>query len=172
MRKEQQINNPKPIEVTAPGGKWVVAPCPHNCGGKCLLKAYIRDGEILQMRTDDSPEDALNRQQRACLRGLSQQYQARGKDRLLYPMKRTHWQPGNPNGHLRGRDTWERITWDEAAAYIAGEIARICRSGADNAILCAGTGEDLLGKIGVNYLTAWGTTSWGGWFYSDVLCLV
>lgn len=151
------------------GGKWVVAPCPHNCGGKCLLKAYIREGEILQMRTDDSPEDEVNRQQRACLRGLCQQHQVRGKDRLLYPMKRTHWQPGNPNGHLRGRDTWERISWDEAAAYIAGEIARIRESGADNAVLCAWAGMDLLNKLDMNYLTAWGTTSWGGWFNSAVL---
>ena len=25
------------------GGKWVAAACPHNCGGKCLVKAYIKD---------------------------------------------------------------------------------------------------------------------------------
>lgn len=151
------------------GGKWVVAPCPHNCGGKCLIRAYVKDGQILRQSTDASPEDPHNRQQRACLRGYSQQHQARGEDRLLYPMKRTHWQPGEPNGHLRGRDTWERISWEEAAAYIAGEIARIRETGEDNAVLCAGAGEGLLEKLGMNYLSAWGTTSWGGWFDSAVL---
>ena len=65
------------------GGKWVAAPCWHNCGGKCLVKAYVKDGVILRQKTDDyNTDDECNRQQRSCLRGFSQQYQARGLDRL------------------------------------------------------------------------------------------
>ena len=36
------------------GGKWVAAPCWHNCGGKCLVKAYVKDGVILRQKTDDT----------------------------------------------------------------------------------------------------------------------
>ena len=147
------------------GGKWVNAACPHNCGGKCLVRAYIKDGVILRQKTDDfSSDDEVNRQQRACLRGWSQQYQARGLDRLKYPMKRKNWTPGNPNGHLRGQDEWERISWDEAAQYIADEIKRINETYGDNAILCASAGTDVLNKMNINYLSSWKTGSWGSWF--------
>ena len=152
------------------GGRWVAAPCLHNCGGRCLVKAYVKDGVILRQKTDDiTPEDGVNWQQRACLRGFSQQHQARGADRLKYPIKRRHWSPGSPNGHLRGRDEWERISWDEAARYIADEIRRIQDTYGDNAILCNRSGERLLEKLGVNYLRTWNTSSWGGWFLSPVL---
>ena len=152
------------------GGRWVNAPCLNNCGGRCLVKAYVKDGVILRTKTDDfTPDDALNRQQRACLRGFSQQHQARGADRLKYPMKRKHWSPGSPNGRLRGQDEWERITWDEAAQYIADEIRRIDSTYGDNAILCKGAGEELLSKLNVNYLKTWNTSSWGAWYLSPVL---
>ena len=26
------------------GAKWVSVPCWHNCGGRCLIKALVRDG--------------------------------------------------------------------------------------------------------------------------------
>ena len=42
------------------------------------------------------------------------------KDRVRFPMKRKHWQPGggdNVNGDLRGIDEWERISWDEASIW-------------------------------------------------------
>ena len=139
-------------------------------GGKCLVRAYSKDGVILRQCTDDfNTDDDVNRQQRSCLRGWSQQYQARGLDRLKYPMKRKNWTPGNPNGHLRGQDEWERISWDEAAQYIADEIKRISETYGDNSILCAGAGTDVLGKLGINYLSAWKTGSWGGWFAPAML---
>ena len=152
------------------GGKWVAAPCLHNCGGRCLVKVYVKDGEILRQKTDDiTREDALNFQQRACLRGFSQQHQARGKDRLLYPMKRKNWSPGQPNGHLRGQDEWERISWEEAAQYIADEIRRIHAQYGDDSILCNRAGESLLSKLGMDYLKTWNTSSWGAWYLSPVL---
>lgn len=152
------------------GGKWMAAACPHNCGGKCLVRAYIKDGVILRQKTDDfNTDDEINRQQRACLRGFSQQYQTRGLDRLKYPMKRKHWTPGDPHGELRGQDEWERISWDEAAQYIHDEIVRINDKYGDNAILSNGGGSSLLNKLDINYLSAWRTGSWGGWFAPGVL---
>lgn len=157
-------------QVTLEGGKWVHAACPHNCGGKCLVRAYIKDGVILRQKTDDfNSDDRINRQQRACLRGFSQQYQTRALDRLKYPMKRRHWNPGEPNGQLRGMDEWERISWDEAAQYIHDEIERINKTYGDNAILSNNGGAPLLNKLGINYLSTWRTGSWGGWFAPGVL---
>ena len=43
-------------------------------------------------------------------------------------MKRKGWQPGggeNSNGQMRGKDEWERISWDEALDLCASEIKRI-----------------------------------------------
>ena len=58
-------------QTTLEGGKWISAICPHNCGGKCLVRAYVKDGVILRQKTDDfNTDDRINRQQRACLRGL------------------------------------------------------------------------------------------------------
>ena len=152
------------------GGKWVAAPCPHNCGGRCLVKAYVKDGEVLRQKTDDfSTDDVYNRQQRACLRGFAQQHQTRAKDRLAYPMKRKHWAPGSPNGHLRGRDEWERITWEEAAQYIADEIRRITDTYGNDSILCNCAGEKLLNKLDIDHLQAYKTSSWGAWYLASVL---
>ena len=159
------------VNDVAEGGKWVAAPCWHNCGGKCLVRAYVKDGVILRQGTDNfNSDDEVNRQQRACLRGFSQQYQARGLDRLKYPMKRKHWSPDDRNPELRGQDEWERISWDEAATYIHDELERINSTYGDNAILTFGGGcSSLLNKLNINYLNSWTTSSWGTWFAPGVL---
>ena len=159
------------VSDAAEGGKWVAAPCWHNCGGKCLVRAYVKDGVILRQGTDSfNTDDEVNRQQRACLRGFSQQYQARGLDRLKYPMKRKHWSPDDRNPELRGQDEWERISWDEAATYIHDELERINTTYGDNAILTFGGGcSSLLNKLNINYLNSWTTSSWGTWFAPGVL---
>ena len=147
------------VADAAEGGKWVAAPCWHNCGGKCLVRAYVKDGVIVRQGTDNfNTDDEVNRQQRACLRGYSQQYQARGLDRLKYPM------PGDPHPELRGIDEWERISWDEAATYIHDEVERINGTYGDNSILTlGGEANSLLNKLNINYLNSWTTSSWGSW---------
>ena len=159
------------VNDAAEGGKWVAAPCWHNCGGKCLVRAYVKDGVIVRQGTDSfNSDDEVNRQQRACLRGFSQQYQARGLDRLKYPMKRKHWSPDDRNPELRGQDEWERISWDEAATYIHDELERINSTYGDNAILTFGGGcSSLLNKLNINYLNSWTTSSWGTCFTPGVL---
>ena len=42
--------------------------CAPHCGGGCLLKAYVKDGVITRIETDDDKDDV---QLRACLRGRS-----------------------------------------------------------------------------------------------------
>ncbi|HEX9029767.1 MAG TPA: twin-arginine translocation signal domain-containing protein, partial [Anaerolineales bacterium] len=36
---------------------WVPAACWHNCGGRCLLKAEVKDGTIIRVKTDDTHPD-------------------------------------------------------------------------------------------------------------------
>ena len=121
---------------TESGGEWISAACWHNCGGRCVNKAYVVDGVVLRQKTDDSYEDSPDfPQMRGCLRGRSQRQQVFGADRLKYPMKRKNWEPGGGNRELRGRDEWERISWDEALDLVADEITRIKENFGNEAIL-------------------------------------
>ena len=53
-------------------GQWITAACWHNCGGRCLLKAYVVDGVVQRLKTDDTHPDSPDfPQQRACQRGRS-----------------------------------------------------------------------------------------------------
>ena len=118
------------------GAKWVSVPCWHNCGGRCLIKALVRDGEVLRMKTDDLHENTWERPQgRSCPMGHAMRQQIFGPDRLKYPMKRKHWSPEEPNGHLRGIDEWERISWDEALDYFAAELKKAKETYGNDSIL-------------------------------------
>ena len=110
-------------------GEWKPVQCWLSCGGKCLLQAYVVDGIITRIKTDDTHEESLEMfQQRGCVRGRSQRAAHSAAERLKYPMKRKNWMPGggeNVNGELRGEDEWERISWDEAYELVAEEMRRI-----------------------------------------------
>lgn len=137
------------------GAKWVSVPCWHNCGGRCLVKALVRDGEVLRMKTDDVHPDTWERPQaRSCPMGHAMHQQIFGKDRILHPMKRKHWSPDDPHRELRGVDEWEQITWDEALDYLADELKRAKESGGNESILYMNmiNLEGYLGQV----LAAWG----------------
>src|SRR3546814_12880630 len=70
-------------------GKWIAADCWPDCGSKGFNKAYVEDGVVVRMGTDDTVEDSWNRPQlRACARGQSLRLWLLGADRLKYPMIR------------------------------------------------------------------------------------
>lgn len=113
-------------------GTWIPVPCwTSSCGGKCLLKAYVVDGVVTRIKTDDLVEETDELevfQNRACPRGRAQRMHVYDAARLKYPMKRKNWQPGGgekSNGHLRGIDEWERVSWDEALDLLAEETKRV-----------------------------------------------
>lgn len=140
--------------------KWVAAACWHNCGGRCLNKVLVKDGVVIRQKTDDTHPDSPDYpQQRGCARGRSQRHQVFGPDRLKYPMKRKHWEPGGGKKDLRGKDEWERISWDEALDLVASEIKRIKDKYGNKAILgnCR-----VLSAYGGS-LVSWGVTSAGAW---------
>lgn len=121
-------------------GEWVTAACWHNCGGRCVNKALVRDGIVIRQKTDDSQEDSETfLQQRSCSRGHSQRMQCFSADRLKYPMKRKNWSPEEPNGKLRGIDEWERISWDEAFTYVGNELNKAYDTyGPQSVLMCGG----------------------------------
>ncbi|KTE90305.1 dimethyl sulfoxide reductase subunit A [Desulfitobacterium hafniense] len=149
-------------------GQWITAACWHNCGGRCLNKALVVDGVVVRQKTDDTHPDSPDYpQQRGCLRGRSQQKLVFGADRLKYPMKRKHWQPGGGDKSLRGRDEWERISWDEALDYVADELKKAKDNYGNRSILYSsfvyynvGIKHKLLSKFG-GFTQIWDSTSFG-----------
>ncbi|UEB34046.1 molybdopterin-dependent oxidoreductase [Finegoldia magna] len=145
---------------------WKNAPCWHNCGGKCILKAGVKDGVITRLKTDDSHEDTYDYPQiRACVRGLSQKVQIIGKERLKYPMKRTHFDPEGKTGKdLRGRDTWERISWDEALDILADQLQKAKKNYGNESIYLINGGEmqRTMSLFG-GYVKKYGSRSRGAW---------
>src|SRR5512136_2766746 len=103
----------------APSEELMVrAGCPsHNCGGRCLLKVFVRDGVIVRIETDDRPGDTVaDPQLRACVRGRAYRKRQYHPGRLQFPMKRVG---------KRGEGKFERIGWVEALDRIAAEFQRV-----------------------------------------------
>lgn len=157
----------------AQAGEWVPVSCWTSCGGRCLPKAYVVDGMPMRIKTDDIEEDSFdNFQNRACPRGRAQRMHAFSADRIKYPMKRKSWQPGGgeaAHGELRGKDEWERISWDEALDLCATEVKRIADTYGPMAINYAGipfynapVAQTLLPALG-GYTWHLGFTSYGSW---------
>lgn len=121
------------------GGKWVPAACWLNCGGKCYNTAYVVDGVVTHQKTDDTHEDSIEMpQQRSCPRGRSLRHLVYAPDRILYPMKRKSWSLEEPHGELRGKDEWERISWDEALDYVAAALKSAIAKDGNRSILYLG----------------------------------
>lgn len=164
--------------LEAGDGEWRIAPCPYNCScgaGRCLLRAYVVDGVPQFLRTDEEGEDSIDvPQRRACPRGRAQISNILSADRVKYPMKRKGWSPDNPNGQMRGKDEWERISWDEAMDILASETKKIIDKYGVKGIftvcydlqgICHYTDANLyvLNSLGGFINNKWGTVSLGSW---------
>jgi len=57
-----------------------------DCGGRCPLRMYVKDGVITRIETDDC--ENTDRQLRACWRGRAYRRWIYHPDRLKYPLKR------------------------------------------------------------------------------------
>lgn len=146
-------------------GEWRAIPCGYaGCGGGCVNYGLIKDGVVLRIKADCSHEDSPDWPLRkGCLRGRAMRKQVYGEDRINYPMKRKHWQPGGKDfhGELRGIDEWERISWDEALDLVASEMSRIKEQYGNGAILDGSTLTHSP-EFGGNR-ERWGINSEGNW---------
>ncbi|CAH2605664.1 dimethyl sulfoxide reductase subunit A (plasmid) [Rhodovastum atsumiense] len=100
------------------GGERVVQTCStFDCGGKCDIRAHVKDGVVTRISTrPDADLDEHMPIMRACVRGRGYRRFVYNADRLKYPMKRVG---------RRGEGRFERITWDEATTLIAAQMKRI-----------------------------------------------
>jgi anaerobic dimethyl sulfoxide reductase subunit A len=161
--------------VEAEEGHWVSVQCWSDCGSRGFNKVFVKDGKPVRLGTDSSIEDTPDCPQvRSCARGRASKLHVFSADRLKYPMKRKNWQAGggeNSHGELRGKDEWERISWEEALDIIAGEIERIVSTYGNDAIAIPGNVTALFGQWDVGrmmtlyggYLDNWGSCSSGAW---------
>ncbi len=109
--------------------------CPaHNCGGRCVLKVYVRDGIITRIEGDDKPSDDVSDPQlRPCVRGRAYRRRQYHPDRLKYPMRRTG---------QRGEGKFERISWDDALNEVAEQITHVKNTYGNSAMFVPyGTGS-------------------------------
>lgn len=106
------------VAAAAAESKVLTTSCYHNCGGRCILKAEVKDGTVMRLLPDTDPdEDPLNNPRAIpCVRGRSQIHRVFSAERIKYPMKRVG---------TRGEGEFERITWEEALDTIASEMMRI-----------------------------------------------
>jgi len=136
--------------------------CCHDCGGRCVLRAHVKNGRIIRLETDIGEEPQI----RACLRGRAYRQRVYHPDRLKYPMRRT----GN-----RGDGKFERICWDEALDEVAAKLKEIRNTYGNSSILfLPGSGNQgmLHGPIPVGLmLQQFGgfTRFWGGVSYEGAL---
>ena len=154
------------LETKSEDGVRKTATCWHNCGSRCLNKVLVKDGVVIRQKTDDTHPDSPDfPQQRGCLRGRSQRHQIFGADRLKYPMKRKHWEPGGGRKDLRGRDEWVRISWDEAIDILASEIKRIRKKYGSEAIMVTGSDANIRNALAATggFTGTYGSSSWGAW---------
>lgn len=160
----EESDGPASADADIEPGEWKPVACWHNCAGLCLNKGLVKDGVVVRMKSDDTHEDTLySPQSRGCAKGRAQRQNVYSADRIKYPMKRKHWEPnaGGDNS-LRGKDDWERISWDEALDYVAGEIQRVRESYGYESVLVLG-GDDLFRGMAFTggFMGETGTTSPG-----------
>ncbi|MEC9493204.1 molybdopterin-dependent oxidoreductase [Flexistipes sp.] len=119
--EEAEESRPNAPEI---GGAVVAGAAPHNCGGRCVTKAYVENGVIKRFVTDETPDKNLidgngedSPQLRACVRCRSNRQRFYRSDRILTPLKQTG-NRGDVNGFVR-------ISWDQAAREIANKLQQI-----------------------------------------------
>jgi len=107
-----------PAAASTGGKEKIISTCSiNNCGGRCIIKAHVKDGTVVRISTDtEKAGDLSTPPLRACVRGRNYRKMLYHPDRLKYPMKRIG---------KRGEGKFTRISWDEAIETIASEMKRI-----------------------------------------------
>ena len=104
------------METATEEYRVVPVACPHNCGGRCLLKAHVRNGVIEKLSGDDADDSGSVPQLRGCARGRTYRHRIYAPDRLKYPMMR--------DGR-RGEGVFKRVSWDDALDAVTENMLRI-----------------------------------------------
>lgn len=95
-------------------GEWKHSACSRNCFDTCMIKSKVIDGQLVQVRGDESNPYTKGG---LCVKTQNYVDYVYREDRLLYPMKRT--------GTKGPGCTFERISWEEAIEAITGNWKEI-----------------------------------------------
>lgn len=114
---EREEKESPAVSTESDSPETIISTCSiNNCGGRCVIKAHVKDGTVVRISTDTNEDSLTAPQMRACIRGRGYRKMLYHPDRLKYPMKRVG---------KRGEGKFERITWEEAIETIANETKRI-----------------------------------------------
>lgn len=116
------------------GSAWSGPGCHIGCG---VLLYTDENGKLVKCEGD--PENPFS-EGRLCVRCIDIPEVTNHEDRLKYPMKRAK--------ENRGKDIWERVSWDEAYDIIEAEFNKAKADyGPESVIFCQGTGRDIAAWI-------------------------
>ena len=115
------------------GSAWSAPGCHLGCG----VLVYSKDDKVVRVEGD--PENPYN-QGRLCPRCIAVDEIINNERRISYPLKRSR--------EDRGKDKWERISWDEALDTIERCFNEYKEEhGAESVIFLQGTGRDIAAYI-------------------------
>ncbi|MFW9826445.1 MAG: molybdopterin-dependent oxidoreductase [Candidatus Thorarchaeota archaeon] len=146
--------------------KIIKTGCCHDCGGRCVLRAHVRNGKILRLETDNGEEPQL----RACVRGRAYRQRVYSDERLRNPLRRVS---------ERGEGIFEIISWNEALDEVASKVMEIKKTYGNSAILLVPGGGNqgmlhgivphalMLHQIG-GYTRMWGAPSYEGALFASM----
>lgn len=103
-------------------GQWLKTYCARFDHGGCGLKVLVDEGKAIRVLPDETNKRSKGY---ACAKGMASLERIYHPERLLYPLKR--------NGE-RGEGRWERISWDQALEYAAGQLNRIKEESGSQAV--------------------------------------
>jgi anaerobic dimethyl sulfoxide reductase subunit A len=108
--------------------------CNVNCGSRCPVRLFVKDGRVVRIEPDNTGEQPSGPHEiRACLRGRGLRQWVYLKERLLYPLQRVG---------KRGEGRFERISWSQALDTIAAGLGRIIEQYGNEAVFrIYGTGN-------------------------------
>ncbi|WP_265823488.1 molybdopterin-dependent oxidoreductase, partial [Geovibrio ferrireducens] len=116
--EEDEDNRPTPPSITE---TTIMGGTPHNCGGRCVSKYYVKDGVVKRITTDERGDKAISAgdtpEYRSCVRCRSRKQWFYRNDRILYPLKQTG-ERGDINGFVR-------ISWEQAFTEIAAKMQNV-----------------------------------------------
>lgn len=142
---------PKAAEETDKAGEEVIGSqpfaydkevwggCHVNCGSRCPLKLYVKDGTVVRVGNDNDGTDDFGPgeiyQMRSCVRGRTNRQRIYNATRIQKPLKRVE-------GTKRGEGKYEEISWEDAIREI-GDIMKGIKDeyGNDAFYIQYGTGQ-------------------------------
>ncbi len=138
--------------------QWTAPGCHNMCG----QLVYVKDGKVEKVEGD--PDDPYS-EGRCCARCLNLPEAMYSPQRVKYPMKRAY--------EDRGKDKWERITWEEAYDIIEEKVREIWRDyGPESIVSFQGTGRNIVWQTPFLSFTAFKSPNFALGFLSGDSCML